>query len=156
MISELLVPDDLTGRLYWTDKVRRKDLVGTEAGCARSDGRVVVRVGGTLRYRSHLVWEIYTGVPPEHEIDHIDGNPSNDCIFNLRDVPGKVNSLNQNSRSWDCNTYSNFDGSWSSYVMEGRMKRVLGRFRTKEEAVLARREAQLGMGGHVNHAQNFN
>ena len=42
-----------------------------------------------------IVWQIFNGkIPDGKEIDHIDGNPSNNCLENLRCVPHKENCNN--------------------------------------------------------------
>lgn len=70
---------------------------GSEAGGIDidSDGYYNVRVGG-IRYKSHrLIYWLMTGENPEGQlIDHIDGNPSNNCIDNLR-----LGSLEMNMRN---------------------------------------------------------
>lgn len=42
-----------------------------------------------------MVWLIVTGEWPRFEIDHVDGNPSNNRWSNLRDVPHRVNLENR-------------------------------------------------------------
>lgn len=43
----------------------------------------------------HLVWEAFNGpIPKGMEIDHIDGNPSNNSLENLRAVSHQTNMLN--------------------------------------------------------------
>lgn len=45
-----------------------------------------------------LVWETFNGEIPEGmQIDHIDGNPENNCLDNLRCVTAKENSNNPNT-----------------------------------------------------------
>lgn len=144
--------DYCSGKFTWIKDIRR-GMAGKEAGCVRPDGRRVIRFKGTLYYASHLAWLMSRMHWPQYEIDHIDGNPSNDAFDNLRDVPGVVNSRNQSSRAWDCNVYQTPDGMWGCYVLVGRKKIRLGKFTTVEEAVAARREAQEAMHFHTNHAR---
>lgn len=50
-----------------------------------------------FRYLAHrVVWLLYYGtIDPDLDIDHIDGNPWNNKITNLRLVPKKVNQRNR-------------------------------------------------------------
>lgn len=41
------------------------------------------------------VWALVHGSWPKYQIDHIDRDPSNNRIENLRDVPGGVNQMNK-------------------------------------------------------------
>lgn len=52
------------------------------------------------RYTHRVVWELFNGEIPENmEIDHIDGNPLNNKIDNLRVVSRKINSRNSKMNS---------------------------------------------------------
>src|SRR5262245_61666013 len=69
---------------------------GRAVGSRRRDGYIEVTQG---RYFNNLLahrvaWRIIYGRWPT-EIDHIDGNPSNNSIWNLREVSHQANLLNQ-------------------------------------------------------------
>ena len=52
------------------------------------------------RYTHRVIWELFNGEIPENmEIDHIDGNPLNNKINNLRIVSRKTNSRNSRMNS---------------------------------------------------------
>ena len=46
-------------------------------------------------YVHRAVWALVHGSWPKYQIDHIDRDPSNNRIENLRDVPGGVNQMNR-------------------------------------------------------------
>ena len=86
------------GKLFWISG-RRK---GKEAGCLRSDGRTVVRIGDrsrplVMRYR--IIWALVHGVYPDHEIDHINCNPSDDRPENLRAATSSQQKWNRRTTS---------------------------------------------------------
>lgn len=63
-----------------------------------SHGYGQVWVDGKM-YKTHrLVWLLVYGVRPEHEIDHIDRNPMNNKIENLRAASPSENQHNQGMR----------------------------------------------------------
>jgi hypothetical protein len=66
-----------------------------EAGCTRSDKYVTIKVDAK-RYLAHrLAWLYVHGEWPSRHLDHIDGDPSNNRIANLRDVSRSINMQNQ-------------------------------------------------------------
>jgi hypothetical protein len=67
------------------------DVVGSKNGL----GRYHTTVNGERFYNSRLIWKMVNGKDPDHVIDHIDNNPLNNNISNLRDVTQRENSLNR-------------------------------------------------------------
>lgn len=63
---------------------------------------VLIRVNGEdwQPYKHQLVWWAFMGeIPSGYEIDHIDTNPMNNCLDNLRCVDKPANRRNSNSIS---------------------------------------------------------
>lgn len=81
------------GRLTW--KVdRRIKVKGKDAGSKRPDGYVCTRLG-TKRYLVHrIIFAMWHGHMPD-VIDHIDGDPSNNRIENLRSADNRKNQWNR-------------------------------------------------------------
>lgn len=96
-LRELFDYDESSGLLYWRAKTNRRTVVGSVAGCADGRGYVKVGVDGCKLQAHRVVWAYCTGAWPEREIDHIDGDRSNNRIANLRDVSASVNRQNQRS-----------------------------------------------------------
>lgn len=67
---------------------------GDEMGCQRKDGRWVIRVDGKLYLRYRLAWLWVYGFWPTGEVDHINGDKTDDRFSNLRDVSKKTNRQN--------------------------------------------------------------
>ena len=91
---ELLSYDPETGDLTWASPCGGRP-VNRPAGCVRSDGRKQIRINGLTHLAHKVAWLIYYGEWPSNTIDHIDGNPGNNEIVNLRDVPRRINNQNQ-------------------------------------------------------------
>ena len=80
------------GDLYW--KVRRQGRrLGAPIGHIREDGYRVVSFDGRNYYAHRLVWELHHGRKPL-EIDHINGNRSDNRIENLRECDRSQNTAN--------------------------------------------------------------
>lgn len=90
-IHKKLEYNSLTGEFRWIKS-------GRVAGYIREDGYKFIRFCGKL-YRAHrLAWYFVYGYFPEKEIDHIDGNPRNNIISNLRECSSTQNKYNTKIR----------------------------------------------------------
>jgi hypothetical protein len=109
LVRELF--DYKDGALHWKQSLNRRIRIGSRAGSLnKQDGRVQVRINGSM-YKAHrLVFLWHHGYLPEY-IDHIDGNPANNRIENLREC-----SLSQNqwNRKVCKNNTSGYKGVWFS------------------------------------------
>jgi hypothetical protein len=117
---------------------------GKRAGTAlqtRRGGRaryVSTKVGGRQFYEHHLV-AVWHGNPcPAHlEIDHIDNNPRNNRITNLRFVTGSMNCRKQGKSGVRL-----FRGRWMARITIEGKRTFLGNFSTEKEAINAREKAE--------------
>jgi hypothetical protein len=139
-----------TGEFYWKSESRcgfKKSVLchsaGDRAGTPRKDGRIVIRVEGKLYLRYRLAWLYVYGQWPDQELDHINGNSSDDRMENLRDVPRGINQQNLR-KAYKNKTSSSLLGVYtnkgrpkkpwrSSLHIDGREK-YLGAFATEQEA----------------------
>lgn len=117
-----------------------------------------VRIDRALIMIHRLIWVLHYGAWPLGEIDHIDGDKTNNAIMNLRDVTKSGNMRNQHVRS---DSTSGFPGvhfckdkgsrPWAAKIgIRGRWKH-LGYFATREEAIECRRREQVKYGFTERH-----
>ena len=148
---ELLAYDPETGILTWRTR-RGRVPAGLATGCYDRDGYLDTKVD-YKKYRNHrLAWLIYYGEWPRHQVDHIDGDRSNNRILNLRDISGLHNKQNQTKAHSDSEIgYIGVHRSRGKYKAAIRVdgKDVfLGRHDTPEEAhaayIKAKRELHEG------------
>ena len=93
-LRELLTYHPEKGFFTWNIG-RSGKLSGDIAGGSHSEGYVHISVDGKLYLAHRLAWLYVHGVWPKDQIDHIDGNKSNNRICNLRDVSNGTNQENQ-------------------------------------------------------------
>jgi len=73
---------------------------GKIAGNSIKAGYKEVRVGQTRTYVHRIIWEMANGpIPTGLHIDHIDGNPSNNTLSNLRPATMSQNLMNAKRRT---------------------------------------------------------
>lgn len=116
-----------------------------------------VRILNKSYYTHRVIYKLLTGEEPLL-IDHINGNPVDNRIENLRSVSNQENA--RNTKMFNTNTSGHVGVSfmkaaskWEAYIWDNYRKINLGLFKTKEEAVEAREKAQLNIGFHENHGK---
>ena len=72
---------------------------GNTTGCKNRKGYLEISVEGKTYLAHRLVWLYIHGYFPENTIDHIDRNPSNNKLSNLREVSHTCNMRNCKVRS---------------------------------------------------------
>ena len=80
---------------------------GKIAGSLCANGYLSVKVCGTDVYVHRILWEMATGSPPPDQIDHVNGNRSDNRISNLRTAN---NSENNSNREIQSNNSSGYKG----------------------------------------------
>jgi hypothetical protein len=111
-------------------------------GSRSHKGYVYGMLDGCKFYAHRLVWVWFYGDIPNHmEIDHVDRDRSNNCIFNLRLATKRQQALNTTKYS---NNLSGYKGvtrkPWGAYVARIRVNGKyihIGCFKSAEEAHIA-------------------
>ncbi|QIG74568.1 HNH endonuclease protein [Rhizobium phage RHph_Y25] len=156
-LNDLFVVENETGIIRW--RVPPKNSAGcrqTAGYTHRDTGYVKIMHRGKMYLAHRIIWAIANGKWPEGQIDHINGNRSDNRLSNLRDVTPSENSRN---RVVDHRNKSGVIGvifrrnRWVSTITSECKNIHLGNFLTKEEAVLARRNAEIALGYHPNHGR---
>lgn len=102
-----------------------------------------------------VVWALHNGRWPERMIDHIDGNPSNNQIDNLREVSDMENcrnmKLRKDNKTGFVGVYNTYTGRFTAQITEKGKTRHIGTFDTFEEAKAARIAEQEKLGFSPRH-----
>ena len=86
------------GQLLWAVS-KGGVFIGSVAGTIRATGYIAVSVNRTLYLAHRLIWMWHNGdIPEGFQIDHIDRNPSNNNIENLRIVTQQENMWNTKAK----------------------------------------------------------
>ena len=139
--------DSNTGLLYYRISLAPSAMIGEIAGNIRPDGYVSLSLD-RLRLLAHrVIWLMYHGEFPHNYIDHIDRNPSNNRLENLRISSPLHNQRNRNISSNNTSGTSGVHLEKRSGKYRARIKilgkdKHLGLFKLKEDAVSARKEAE--------------
>ena len=141
-VREILNYDPETGVFRWAKQIARCAVIGKITGRPCSSGGLQIMIG-YKQYMSHrLAWLYMTGKWPLDEIDHINGDPSDNRFCNLREATGGQNKLNKGKYKNNKSGYKGVhfhkqSGKWRARIWFGRKSVSLGLFDTPEEASLA-------------------
>lgn len=115
-------------------------------------------IDGVLYLAHRVIWAMKTGEWPEFEVDHIDGDRTNNRWVNLRSVTHAVNLRNAAGKS--CNTsgatgvcWRASRGKWRARIMIDGVERSLGHFDRFEDAAAAREAAQRAFDFTARHGE---
>lgn len=134
------------GSLFWKTH-RQKVRAGERAGSIdKSTGRRRIKIDGKSYLEHRIIFAMFFGFFPEF-IDHIDTNPLNNKIENLRQATRYQNSLNvglrkTNTSGSKCVTWDNSQQKWRVRIPINGKRVHLGRFDDFELAELVAIEAR--------------
>jgi len=160
-----------TGTFTW--KIRPRSDFATDRGFAifrtlyegkeafsfiGENGYRQTRIKGVAVLAHRVAFLIVTGSWPVSQVDHINGDRSDNRWANLRLADQSINSRNMamQSRNTSGRVGVRFDHSRQKWVAQGRADKQqfnLGRFDTMQEATAARAAFEIEHGFHPNHGR---
>jgi HNH endonuclease/AP2 domain len=150
-IREQLSYSPETGEFRWIVPARCRRLY-MQAGCTRSDGYRVIGITinkkNILLQAHRLAWLYVYGVWPKFGLDHIDRNPSNNRISNLREATQQENLRNRR-KAFNCSSrylgvsWDKIRKKWTTRIKIVNKYKHIGRFDSETDAALAYNKAAL-------------
>jgi len=118
---------------------------GTFAGSQKSEGYWKVEIQRVKFPLHRLIWKWVTGQEPGFQIDHEDGDVSNNRFENFREMQEQqINMQNRklfsNNQSGHVGVRQRNSGSWSATGTYNKKRTWIGTYPTFEEAVAARQD----------------
>ena len=136
-LSELLTYNPETGVFKWNVSPTKVVKAGDRAGSVNCEGYVTIGIKRTYYQAHQLAWLYMTGTFIS-EIDHIDGDRTNNTWSNLREVVGNSNrwnrKLNENSTTKVKGVYWNESNKGYTGSVSKNKQRYSRTFKTLEEA----------------------
>lgn len=176
VLRQLLRYEPTTGKLFWNERsddffaptegrsaahicaLWNSRYAGKEALSSLFDGYGYGKLLGQTELAHRVVWTLHHGAPPTGEIDHINHDRYDNRIENLRVVSDRDNARNQSLRRTNSSgvvgvSRHRLTGKWAAYISTGSRIRHLGLFDRKEDAIAARKAAEVALGYHENHGK---
>ena len=131
---------------------------GKEAFNANSGGYKIGVIFG-VKYKAHrVIWAIVHGEWPQGEIDHINGDPADNRIQNLRVVTRIQNMRNirrlaKNTSGVVGVSWDNINSNWRTSIKVNGRCINLGRYKSYTLACSVRADAEEYYGFHPNHGR---
>jgi hypothetical protein len=174
VLCQILRYETDTGKLFWKErglerftegKQRREHnaaiwngrFAGKEAFItALPTGHRYAGIFG-VKYLAHrIIWKMIHNEDAVG-IDHIDGDPTNNRLSNLREAPQSVNGKNmkirRNNTSGVMGVNPHRNGRWVASITLDYRKTHLGVFDSFDDAVAARKAAEITHDFHPNHGR---
>jgi hypothetical protein len=140
-LREVLSYDPESGEFRWKRVYRGISRSRPAGSPGKRRGEVTIRVDGDTFLAHRLAFLYVTGAWPLNDVDHIDGDPSNNKWSNLRDVPHQTNQ--QNIRAAHKSNRSSgllgvslhvASGLWRARITVSGKEQCLGYFHDKDLA----------------------
>ena len=142
-LEQVLRYEPHTGKFFWRIDRPRKTKAGDEAGHINKRGYVEIRYNHKTYAAHRIAWYLHTKQDPGAlQIDHVNGNPSDNKIANLRLATAGQNAKNIRKKAGTASKHKGASwhkrsGKWQSQIRVDGQNIYLGCFKTDYEAHLA-------------------
>jgi hypothetical protein len=158
-LSELLAYEN--GNLFWKHRENAMPrwntrYAGKQAFTADRQGYKTGSIHNRVYQAHRVIWAMHHGRWPQGQIDHINGDRSDNRIENLREVDAFLNSQNAKRRADNTSgtagvTFFKGRNQWTARICVNGRKHHLGYFPSAEDAAAARKEAEIKLGFLARH-----
>ena len=157
-LQRLFDYDQETGELRWKIKRTGGTNAGDEAGYISNPGYRIISLKGRLCMAHRIAWTIANGtIPLELQVDHINGNKSDNRLVNLRLCNGSENCRNRPAPNRNKSGYKGVywwkeKAAWRADIKVEGKHHYLGTFDTPELAHMAYCKAAAELHGEFARA----
>ncbi len=145
-----------TGLFTRLVKQGQRGAIGSIAGSADTKGYTIIKIDGKSHKAHRLAWLYVYGEMPDSHIDHINHNPSDNRISNLRSVTQAENNKNRppqhdNKSGVSGVIWRKQSKKWMARISVKNKRVHLGLYSDINEAIKVRLIANVLYGFHKNH-----
>lgn len=137
-VRELLSYDPETGVFTWLTTASNRRKQGQIAGCiCKRGGYVLIGYKGRIYGAHRLAWLYVHGSWPDRYIDHVNGNPTDNRIANLRLATPAENQRNRRRQNNNTSGYKGVhrhQGMWRARIAVNGRHISLGLYHNPEDA----------------------
>lgn len=143
-LRAILDYDPETGQFRWKQRFDvgnawNARMAGKVAGWVHGDGYVGIGINGAIYQAHRLAWLWMTGKWPDDQVDHRDGNRSNNRFYNLRPATQAENCRNtrrprNNTSGYKGVCFIKRTQRWRAQIRINRKRIYLGEFDAPEIA----------------------
>lgn len=136
----------IDAKFFYKDGILYRKSSGKKAGNMHKLGYMRIWINGKSYYSHRLIFIMFYGFEPKY-IDHIDGNPKNNKIENLREAKHQENMWNRKIPTTNKSGYKNVSWhktakKWSVCLTVNGKQKYFGTFEDLELAGLVAQEAR--------------
>lgn len=163
-LKRILHYDPDTGMFTWIVSPARHIKIGSVAGrvkITKKDGKGyrAITIKRNFCSEHRLAWLYVHGRYPDNQIDHINGDGTDNRLINLREVTANENCRNKrkpkNNKSGMVGvSWSKNNNKWMACIKINGVTKHIGYFDILLDAVAARINANKFYGFHVNHGKD--
>lgn len=146
-LKELFIYDPVSGLVVRKKTTSSNAKAGSVVGSINSNGYLLTKVCGKSLAIHRIVWIYVHGITPQNEIDHVNGDKTDNRIENLRICSKTENQQNQKLHSDNTSGYHGVSwrkdiGKWRAQIQVAGKKLMLGCFDNLPEAIEAHTKAK--------------
>jgi hypothetical protein len=136
ILRELLDYNPATGALIWRARIDNKVRAGLPAGCLTDRGYVRLSILGVSYLAHRVAWKMHHEQDPLGEIDHVNGNRSDNRAANLRIATTSQNHGNRvrKNSAIGLKGVTRDKKKYRAQLMVGKKNIYLGNFATPQDA----------------------
>jgi len=149
-LKELLHYEQDTGLFIRKTTINRHK-AGSISGARQNKGYIQMMIDGKNYLAHRLAWFYVYGEWPKNQIDHINRIKTDNRICNLRDVNNSTNQHNNSTRRHNTSGTTGVmnlksRNCWGAQIYVNNKRIYLGVYKTKEDAILARKNYEISIG----------